>query len=61
MPIYEYKCECSPDSIRPKERSINSAEPTYLCSDCGRRLQRHYSSFGVQFKGNGFYKTDNPK
>jgi predicted nucleic acid-binding Zn ribbon protein len=24
-------------------------------------LQRHYGSFGVQFKGNGFYKTDNPK
>jgi predicted nucleic acid-binding Zn ribbon protein len=61
MPIYEYKCECSPNSIRPKERSINSIEPTYLCSDCGKRLQRHYGSFGIQFKGNGFYKTDNPK
>jgi len=30
MPIYEYKCECSPDSIVPKERSINSIEPNYL-------------------------------
>lgn len=61
MPVYEYKCECSPNSIRPKERSIDSIEPIYLCSDCGRRLQRHYGSFGIKFKGNGFYKTDNIK
>ncbi len=55
MPIYEYKCECSPNSIVPKERSITSAEPIYLCNECGKRLQRHYGGFGIQFKGNGFY------
>ncbi len=25
------------------------------------KQQRHYGGFGIQFKGNGFYKTDNPK
>jgi predicted nucleic acid-binding Zn ribbon protein len=54
-------CECSPESIVPKERSITSVEPVYLCNECGKRLQRHYGGFGIQFKGNGFYKTDNPK
>ena len=61
MPIYEYKCECNTDKIVTKERSITSIEPSYLCNECGKRLQRHYGSFGIQFKGNGFYKTDNPK
>ena len=61
MPIYEYKCECSIDNIVSKERSILDVEPTYLCSACGSKMQRHYGSFGIQFKGNGFYKTDNPK
>ncbi len=45
----------------PKERSINSIEPNYLCNECGKRLQRHYGSFGIKFNGSGFYKTDNPK
>ena len=61
MPIYEYKCECSPENIVSKERSISSIEPNYLCSGCGKRLQRYFTPFGIQFKGNGFYKTDNVK
>ena len=61
MPIYEYKCECSPDKIVSKERSIMDIEPSYLCNVCGKRLQRNYGSFGIQFKGSGFYKTDNKK
>ena len=61
MPIYEYKCECDPDKIVSKERSIADVEPSYLCVACGKKMQRHYGSFGIQFKGNGFYKTDNPK
>ncbi len=61
MPIYEYKCECSPDKIVSKERSIMDVEPTYLCNGCAKRLQRNYGSFGIQFKGSGFYKTDNKK
>lgn len=41
-----------------KERSIHDAEPTYHCEVCGHALIRSYSSFGIQFKGGGFYSTD---
>ena len=61
MPVYEYKCECSPEKIVSKERSIKDIEPYYLCNACGLRMQRHFGQVGVQFKGTGFYKTDNPK
>jgi len=54
MPIYEYKCECSPEDIVSKERSITDVEPSYLCVLCGKKMHRHYGSFGIQFKGNGF-------
>lgn len=60
MPVYEYKCECSEDII-PFTRGITEEEPQYLCDKCQKVLTRHYGSFGIQFKGNGFYKTDNPK
>ena len=60
MPIYEYKCECSPEDVRSFERSIKDDEPVYKCDKCESILQRFYGSFGIQFKGNGFYKTDNP-
>lgn len=60
MPVYEYKCECS-DKIVPFTRSIKDEEPVYPCESCSKPMTRYYSPFGIQFKGNGFYKTDNPK
>lgn len=61
MPIYEYRCECSPSKVVSKERAIRDDEPKYNCDTCGMILKRHYGSFGIQFKGTGFYKTDNSK
>ena len=61
MPIYEYKCECSPDDVKSFERSITAEEPKYKCESCSKSLTRHYGTFGIQFNGSGFYKTDNPK
>jgi predicted nucleic acid-binding Zn ribbon protein len=60
MPIYEYKCECSPEDIIQFDRSIMEDEPTYGCEKCDANLIRHYGSFGIKFNGSGFYKTDNP-
>lgn len=60
MPVYEYKCECSED-IATFTRNIKDEEPTYPCNLCGSPMIRHYSPFGIQFKGSGFYKTDNRK
>lgn len=61
MPVYEYKCDCSPEKIVPIDRKITDPELEYPCEECNQAMKRHYGSFGIQFKGNGFYKTDNPK
>jgi putative FmdB family regulatory protein len=61
MPIYEYKCDCSVEDILQFERSISDIEPEYGCPTCGSVMKRHYGTFGIQFNGAGFYKTDNPK
>lgn len=57
MAKYQYSClEC--DTDYEKERSIHEAEPEYFCDKCGYALTRVYTSFGLQFKGGGFYSTD---
>ena len=56
MPKYEYACvDC--DVQYEKERSIYDAEPRYVCDQCGYALVRVFNSFGLQFKGSGFYST----
>lgn len=56
MPKYEYACiQC--DLEYEKERSIHEDAPEYFCDKCGYALQRVFTSFGLQFKGSGFYKT----
>jgi predicted nucleic acid-binding Zn ribbon protein len=42
-------------------RSISEDDPGYTCVECEADMTRHFTPFGIQFKGNGFYKTDNPK
>ena len=56
MPIYEYKCECSLEDIVSKERSITDVEPSYLCVLCGKKMHRHYGSFGIQLRVTDFIK-----
>jgi predicted nucleic acid-binding Zn ribbon protein len=41
--------------------SISDYQPKQVCKKCGEEMGRHYTPTGIQFKGNGFYKTDNPK
>lgn len=62
MPVYEYKCsEDEAHALLSVTRSISDEDPGYECEECSSAMTRHFSSFGIQFKGNGFYKTDNPK
>ena len=62
MPVYEYKCtENETHGFLSVNRSISDDDPGYTCAECKAEMVRHFSSFGIQFKGNGFYKTDNPK
>jgi putative FmdB family regulatory protein len=60
MPIYEYSCITCDTSIEIN-RKFDDQEIIPPCNSCGYGMTRSYSSVGVQFKGSGFYKTDNPK
>ena len=60
MPTYEYSCiEC--DYTIEKIKSFSEADRVEFCEKCGAILNKVYGSFGIQFKGTGFYKTDNAK
>jgi putative FmdB family regulatory protein len=62
MPVYEYKCSYDDaHALMSVNRSILENDPGYYCEECNAEMTRHFSPFGIQFKGNGFYKTDNPK
>ena len=62
MPVYEYKCKLDDaHALLAVTRSISEDDPGYLCQECDSEMTRYFTPFGIQFKGNGFYKTDNPK
>ena len=57
MPIYEYTCiEC--DESIEISRKFDDVEAIPACKG-GHRMVRSYTAPGIQFKGLGFYKTDN--
>ena len=59
MPAYDYKCkDCN--SIVTVVKSISAPHPENH-DGCGGTLTRLFTSIGVTFNGNGFYKTDNRK
>jgi putative FmdB family regulatory protein len=61
MPTYEYKCMDNESHIIEEQRSIDDRDLPTTCS-CGSYMARVLvGSVGIQFKGTGFYKTDNPK
>ena len=58
MPTYEYNCvEC--ETSKDITRGFNDEEVLPPCPSCGYKMIRVYSPAGIQFKGSGFYKTDN--
>jgi putative FmdB family regulatory protein len=56
MPRYEYKCA---DCNLNKEvvRSFSDADLVELCEKCNNPMNKVYNTFGIQFKGGGFYST----
>jgi len=58
MPKYEYACVTCKRHTEVN-RSFNDEEVVPNCAYCGSITSRYYGSVGVQFKGSGFYKTDN--
>ena len=59
MPFYRYKCQgCGHDFKHLKKPGRNGSTPE--CPKCGSdEVERVMSkTFGIRFKGNGFYRTD---
>ena len=56
MPTYEYACvECG-EHLEVVQSM--SDPPLAVCTTCGGRLRKVFSSIGIVFKGSGFYRTD---
>ena len=58
MAIYEYAC-ITCDRSEEITRKFDDPEVVPPCSVCGYHMIRTYNAPGIQFKGSGFYKTDN--
>jgi len=55
MPTYQYACiECDEDL--EITRGFDDPEEIPECQ-MGHRMNRVYNTFGIQFKGGGFYST----
>ena len=60
MPIYEFECTndlCEANLRYEKELKINEPHDVE-CGFCHEPMRKIYSSFGISFKGSGFYSTD---
>ena len=58
MPVYEYECPKDGERIEI-EFPITAKPQNVMCKKCGTELNRVWSTPAIQFKGSGFYKTDN--
>lgn len=60
MPTYEFIC---PDCDKRAELKAGFTESYVFpwCDDCNIEMKRDYSVPGIQFKGQGFYTTDQGK
>ena len=57
MPRYNYKCtECG--TLDERTHGFND-KPEYTCPFCGGEQKKTWNAPAVQFKGSGFYSTDN--
>jgi putative FmdB family regulatory protein len=56
MPTYEYNC-ITCDTSQDVTRAFDDEEVVPPCSSCGYKMIRVFNSFGIQFKGGGFYST----
>ena len=60
MPTYEYECvDCKTRTEIPKP--FSQSDTIELCEQCGEAMTKVYGTFGINFKGPGFYTTDKGK
>ncbi|MBQ7503156.1 zinc ribbon domain-containing protein [bacterium] len=59
MPIYVYRCSKCHHDVEKLQHV--SDPPVLVCPQCGTEtMHKVVSNIGIQFKGSGFYVTDNP-
>ena len=56
MPIYEYACRKCGAHVEILQKLGD--KPLTKCKKCGGRLEKQWSTPGIQFKGSGWYVTD---
>jgi putative FmdB family regulatory protein len=56
MPIYEYACQKCKAHIEILQKMTD--KPLTRCKKCGGKLEKQWSTSGIQFKGTGWYVTD---
>ncbi|HEX8069874.1 MAG TPA: FmdB family zinc ribbon protein [Pyrinomonadaceae bacterium] len=56
MPIYEYTCRKCKAHVEIIQKMTD--KPLTRCRKCGGRLEKEWSTSGIQFKGAGWYVTD---
>lgn len=56
MPIYEYTCQKCAARVEILQKL--SDKPLTKCKQCGGRMEKQWSTSGIQFKGSGWYVTD---
>ena len=59
MPLYDYKCRVC-DRIQEVKKQFGDTSPE-KCGRCENEMTRQFSVPAIQFKGSGFYSTDNRK
>ena len=58
MPTYQYRCQSCREEFEAHQSFTDDALTSCPDSDCGGVVNKVFSSVGISFKGDGFYKND---
>ncbi|MCH2439107.1 MAG: FmdB family transcriptional regulator [Acidimicrobiales bacterium] len=58
MPTYQYRCQSCREEFEVRQSFTDDALTSCPDSDCGGIVNKVFSSVGISFKGDGFYKND---
>jgi putative FmdB family regulatory protein len=58
MPTYQYRCQSCREEFEARQSFTDDALTSCPDSDCGGIVNKVFSSVGISFKGDGFYKND---
>lgn len=56
MAVYDYRCTAC-DTVFEVEHGMTE-HPEVSCPECGKPAEKVFNPSGIEFKGSGFYNTD---